>query len=561
MTNVISIHCTCDYLVKRAAKHRRGGRYDEAMALLWKARNQFGPQEDVLWEMAKVYDEIGCDEAAERAYLRLVRIRKKYRAESLFYLSLSSAQRGDFQRAASYFEAFQQEADHGEITDEMSEIFACQLIHENGHSQKKLSAKKRAKVLEKRAAASLQAGKVIAAQRALEHALRLNPSASRYTMLACCHLLRNRFDEAVSSAKLAHKKCPSDVQAMCVLADAYIASGQHQKAINAINFASILANKTDDLLAVCIESAKVGCDSLTLQITQRMLRIEPYHTRAMMLRACAYINRGNWKSAEHLLARLCGLLPENSICESYYRLVRDQHHFEERLSIGADVVREEGIERAAELIKLLYADPKEIDEDDSLCMKVCRLSDWAFFSPMAGPSTKMAALAVLAGLQSVEAKEVLLDLLLSPHLSDSLKLSALQVLTAKDGFYPYDVDMNGRLVRLAAGGVSTETVRSREANSRIVQCVADRLENKDAGAAQMLLDMYLAYVNVYGQPDKKHEKPCAAALEYWYMSSKERTVDAHRIAASYGVSTRIMHVYLQRFFCCDKEHKSIQQEE
>ena len=560
MTNVISINCTCDYLVKRAARHRRSGRYDEAMALLWKAKNQFGAQDSVLWEMAQVYDEMGCDDEAERAYLRLVRLHKEHRAEALFHLAFSCAQHGDFQRAASYFDAFEHADDHGEISDEMAEVFAQQLSKEALPSGI-FSAKKRANALEKRAAASLQAGKAAAAQRAMEHALRLWPTARGYTMLACCCLIRNRIDEAIAAASRAHERSPSNVQAMCVLADAYIASGQQKKAVNTIYLASLRAREMDDLLAVCIESAKVGCDMLTLHITGRMLKISPFHTRAMMIRACAHINRGETKAAERLFGRLCGLIPENSICESYYHLLRNEYAFEERLSLGADVVHEEGVNRAAELIKLLYADPKEIDEDASLCAKVCRISDWAFHSPMTGPSTKMAALVLLAGLQSQAAKDVLLDLLISPHLSDSLKLSALQVLTAKDGFYPYDVDMGGKLVRLAAGGVSTETVHPHAANSRIVQRVADRLLSKDHGAAQKLLDAYLTYVKEYGQPDRKHEDVCAAALEYWYLKSADQTLDADDVAAQYGVSARIMRVYVQRFDACMQAHKQSQQGE
>ena len=58
MTNVVSIDCTCEYLVKRAARHRRAGRYDEAMALLWKAKNQFGWSDEVLLEMAKKGEKV-----------------------------------------------------------------------------------------------------------------------------------------------------------------------------------------------------------------------------------------------------------------------------------------------------------------------------------------------------------------------------------------------------------------------------------------------------------------------------------------------------------------------
>ena len=66
MNNVITLRCTCEYLVGRAARHRRAGRYDEAMALLWKAKNAFGPKGDVELEAARVYADMGCEEEAAR---------------------------------------------------------------------------------------------------------------------------------------------------------------------------------------------------------------------------------------------------------------------------------------------------------------------------------------------------------------------------------------------------------------------------------------------------------------------------------------------------------------
>ena len=59
MTNVVSIGATCEYLVSRAARHRRAGRYDEAMVLLTKARAQFGFDEEIELEKARIYDEMG----------------------------------------------------------------------------------------------------------------------------------------------------------------------------------------------------------------------------------------------------------------------------------------------------------------------------------------------------------------------------------------------------------------------------------------------------------------------------------------------------------------------
>ena len=52
MTKVVEIARTSEYWVSRAHKHRLAGRYDEAMALLGKTREQYGTSEALERELA-----------------------------------------------------------------------------------------------------------------------------------------------------------------------------------------------------------------------------------------------------------------------------------------------------------------------------------------------------------------------------------------------------------------------------------------------------------------------------------------------------------------------------
>ena len=365
MTNVVSIHCTCDYLLKRAARHRRAGRYDEAMALLWKARNQFGFTDELLTEMAHIYEEIGCEEEAVRTYLRLLRLNGNHRAYALFQLSIWSAQHGDIQRARSYFDqlrSMENQMLSATVSGEMLEALEQQLQEEVSQTVS-FDPRKRANTLEKRASAYLQSGKAVAAQRAIEHALRFHPTARGYTLLACCQLIRMQFEDAVASAEIAHRMSPGNVQTLCVLADAYLACGDTLQARRMIHLAALKAREIDDMLSVAVECAKSGEDALTLLVTGRILKIERFHTRALMLRACAYINLHADQQARRLLGRLRVLLPENSVCESYFKCLSAGVPISERLTLGLDVTHDEGIGRAADLVSMLYMDPKAIDED------------------------------------------------------------------------------------------------------------------------------------------------------------------------------------------------------
>ena len=552
MSNVITISRTRDYLVSRAQKHRRAGRYDEAMALLWKARNQFGIQEDIEMEAARVYAEMGCEEEAVRACLRVVRHGGTHKAEALFDLSLSSAQRGDFGRAVSYYEHFLACDARTEIPEETASALGQQLLDELEQPPMR-SRKARARLLEHRAASRLQEGKTAAAQRLMEHSLRLHETARGYTMLACCCLIRLHLPEAVEAACRAHRMSPGRVQTLCVLSDAYAAAGETGLSRRAMCLAAMRAKAPDDLFSVALESAKHGDDALTLRMTKKLLAREPNHTRGMKLRACALINLGRMKEASRLFGRLCGLLPEDTICEFFYKLSREGKAQTERFSLGVDVTHEEGVNRAAELISMLYTSPDSICAAPESLQRVCRLCDWAFHSPMAGAHTKTVALILLTAMPADEAREVLLDALTDPQLADSVKLNILQVLTAKEGFRPYCVDVGGKLVHLAAGGISTQPASRSQANSQIVQRACDALGGVYPDAPQAMLKMFLAYLEAYPQPKGREADACAAALEALYHRQAGRHVDERRIAARNGISMRLLHLMLRRLERCAQE--------
>jgi len=549
MTNVVSMGATCEYLVSRAARHRRAGRYDEAMVLLTKARTQFGLDEEIELETARVYDEIGCEEEAAKCYLRVARMDGRRQSEALFSLALSSAQHADIERAVSFFQQFAAAGRQG-VSEEMAVLLGRQLLEE---TERPISRSRKARVrsLERKAAQAMQQGKVTAAKRAIEHAIALCPTAQNHTLLACCCLLREEKEEAVKSAETAHRLAPARVQTICVLADAYMALGDEKQARRAIYLAAMRAKKTDDLLAAAIECAKYGEDGLTLRLTDALLRREPYYMRAMMLRACALANLGRLKQASRLFGRICGILPQDTVCEFFYRQTKEGIRPSQRLGLGLDVTREEGVSRAKTLISLLYCDPKEIDENPEQRYAAIRLCDWAMHSPMAGGQTKTVALIVLGALEAWEARELLLDLLTQPQIAESMKMAILQVLTSKEGFKPYLVDIGGRLVRLAAGGISSQPVKSGEANSRIVQRASDALSRDFPDAPQRMLTLYLEYLKVFGEPEKREEDALSAALECAYHIQAGREANLPLIARRCGVSKRLVGMYVRRMIGLD----------
>ena len=473
MTKVVSIARTSEYWISRARKHRLAGRYDEAMALLAKTREQYGTGEALERELAQTYDEMGCEEEAARAYLRVARMKGEYRAEALFQLALSAAQRAELVRAASYFDQFEK-SDRRHVSPDLVALLGQQL-RQALEKPTPQTRRERAKALERRAVERLQGGRVYAARRTMLHAIDLWENAQ----------------------------------------------------------------SVDERLNVAVESAKHGEDGLTLRLTRSLLRRDPYCMRGMMLRGCALMNLRRFDEAKRVFGRLCVLLPEDTVCQAYYAMARNEQPPEGRLTLGLDVPPEEAVNRAMRIISAMAETPLQGTRE------LYELSAWALRSAIAGTNTALLAMMLMSALETPEALDVLLDALTDPQVSDGVKRAILQALTALRGFQPYDVDIGGRYVRLAAGALSGRTMDG-EAARTVVQAACDALAPDFPQAPKMLLPMYIAFLEQNGVPKRREQPACAAALEYLFHRLSGRKVGLNRIAAKYGVSPRLCRTKANR---------------
>ena len=149
-------------------------------------------------------------------------------------------------------------------------------------------------------------------------------------------------------------------------------------------------------------------------------------------------------------------------------------------------------------------------------------------------------------MDSDASRTILEDCLTDAHMDDRYKMSVLKILTAKEGFKPYWVDLNGKLVRLAAGGVSSKPVPSGASGNSIVQCASDALMKAYPDAPEILLNTYLKYIELYPLPKGHGELACAASLEYAYISLAGGKIGMKRIAGKYGQSSRLCARYARR---------------
>ena len=107
------------------------------------------------------------------------------------------------------------------------------------------------------------------------------------------------------------------------------------------------------------------------------------------------------------------------------------------------------------------------------------------------------------------------------------------------------MDFGGRLVRLAAGGVSS--AEGVQAGQEIVQRASDALTGDYPDAAQAILPLWLSYLEQEGTPrGSRRASACAAALELLYHEGCGRQVSAQVIAHRNGVSARLCRLYARR---------------
>ena len=139
----------------------------------------------------------------------------------------------------------------------------------------------------------------------------------------------------------------------------------------------------------------------------------------------------------------------------------------------------------------------------------------------------------------------MLDALTDPQVSDALKYMLMQALTADGTFVPYNVDIGGKLVKLAASGTA-KTQEGGEAAQEIVQAASDALMPDFPQAPRVLLPLYIAYLERYGLPQAREKIACAAALEYLFHELKKHRVKLSTIARRNGVSVRLCRVMVRR---------------
>lgn len=540
MTNVVSMERTCEYWVKRAQKHRMAGRYDEAMMLLSKAKEQFGLQEKIELEMAVVYDEMGCEDEAARSYLRVARLGGEEAAQALFQLAASSLSRRDLKRAQSYAHRFLR-LNKGAVSDEMTALL-MRHIQEELTTEMPKTLKKRAKQLEDRAMERLQTGKPEAALRLIRRASRMCPNARREALMACCYLVMNRAKEALEQAQKAHQTMPRHVQSMCLLADAYSLAGDKTSALKMLYLAAMRAKTNDDLFAVMMESAKSGADGLTVRMTERLLGREPFHTRAMCIRACALINLGRLEEAERILGRLCVLLPEDTVCETLYRCVKEGKSVNERLTLGVDVSHGEAGERALKVF-CAFADADRIDEEEK--PELARICAWMMRTAMVPPQCAIIAVRFLIEMDTEQTRCVLLDALTDPGVEDRLKMLILQLMTEKYGVLPFDVDIGGSYTQLVAGA-QTSRAQTGSRGQETVQKASDAVSRQFPDAPSVMLGMWTPYLDLYGAPRAQGQAAASAALEYLFHRKQGRSMSLGMIARRWNVSRRLCAVYVRR---------------
>lgn len=546
MGNVFSLTQPCDYMVRRASRHRMAGRYDEAMTLLARAKDEYGVRAEIEQEMALVYEEIGCDEDAARCWRRIVILGGEPKVTALFELAILSLRNADITRAQAYFEQYAAIGNTKISPEAVSQVYE-QIEHEVNRPAA-VTKRGRAKELERRAAQCLQAGRIFAAKRALTHAIRLWPTAQGFTLLACTMLLAGDPQEAVVCAETAHELSPGRVQAICVLADALAAAGEVEKALKMLHIAALRAKTPDDLYGVAMESAKRGEDALTLHLTAALLRMEPYHTHAMMMRACALANTGRTKQARRLFGRLCRLLPENTVCEALYRQLSDGAPLE-RLSLGIDVPKQEAAARVAEMVAALYDGPAEAAKDRARERRLCRICAWAMRSPAVMEQAASLSLLVLSAMNTEGARCAMTDALMDPNVADGIKMGILQMLTAKEGIQPFSADIGGKPVRLLAGGTvpGQASASQQQAGTQVVQRASDALASRFPDAPQTMLSIFIRYLRVYGAPKGDLANACVTALKYAYYKTNKIPVALAVLAREDGVSKRLCRLCLRRF--------------
>ena len=349
-------------------------------------------------------------------------------------------------------------------------------------------------------------------------------------------------ERAIELCRWVTKRYPSDVLALCSLADFYRRT--HQKDEEDAAIARILElnyerdmESTDDLVEVSrtLYRAERYDEAQTRLVS--ILRMDPCRREAMhLLAACAYMKE-DYDEAISVWQRMTRIDPEDAVCEYYLahtlRVKSGKSH--RRRAIEADVLlpESEAMRRLVRIHKALEDIPAARQKWKNRQREFLSLIRWG--CEQAGLRKTMSVFLCMMG--DEHAATILRGMLLHPSADEDLKrhiCAALKTMGAKEPYYLIAGDELAQVRvkrRENAGRQTTQT-------AAVLRIASENLpEDAPESMTQTLENMWTRFLDSQPKtPLIRSPQAYAAALEYCYWMHRGQRKSKSELIRKYGAN-------------------------
>lgn len=541
-SKVVSFERNADYLRQRALKNRREGKSVDALELMRQASLREPENMAYAMELADMYSEMGLQEPANRAMLRVM-MKTGAKNECLYLMANNLYHRGEISRAERVLRAYLEGGAEGERAAQ-AERFLVEIDYAKHFSRSRDRKQQRAARFAGRAYTAMRSGNAALGERLLAKSLRFsgrNPETR--ALYALCLFLNEKAEQArielnnIERLIAAQAEDRTNIKARCISAQVWNYLGQRDKAQAIMDAA--LAEEADEMEATMRVMAlcEMAMHTEAYEACQLALKKSPYDKTLMHISSAAAFNAGlpleevlrGWQrisrldaddpvAAYFLQAAQAGTLHQPLI----YVYMLPGTEMTRRFAYVTDCVRA-GADALAEAWK---AD----EEFRSLLL-------WELVQ--GNEQLARTAITVLAGIPDDEARALVRIYAERPDADLNLRLYAMSMMRLQ-GIEP-DASLSDSF--LSAGMPSEEEIMGAMSvgEKQMIRYAADYVEDTqgDYPVADIAL-IWNAFVEAKGSaPDPVcRSEAGSAALAMVYLQMKDCADDIYSISRWYGCSPR-----------------------
>lgn len=506
MSKVVPFTRSAAYLYQRAVINRREGHLLDALELNRRALEKDPGNLDYELDLAQVLCELGCYVQSNRILIRML-ARDDSLTECYFGLASNFYGMNDtdtsYKALMCFLSEDPQSAGRQEVGELLHNLFIARTL-----SGQKSRRKARAAKLAARGAQLMREGNLPEAAQALHRSLQVNPRHSETrALLALCLAKQGSFEAAMKEVGKSLRPQKPPLRALCIAAQIEKATKNPEAAVRLIDQAAARNPEGEQLRILLDAACELSLHERVFELVQKALAEAPFDRTLLHRCAAAIVNTSRpLDRASQCWARIRRLDPADDVANYYLA-----HIGQAPVRYDYALPAEEIDERARYLAETARSGLAGVEAAWAGGVKLKNMVRWAV--ECGDPTFLRAGVNILSAVETVEAEELLRQVMVEPEAAQTAKHQALTLLGLRDAKPPFLMTGEDKF-SLASAVDSGELPKLPLAYRRVLKrAVYTGMSLKDDYPARLTM-LWLRFASALGEalPALKDLNGWAAAL-------------------------------------------------